>query len=76
MTRHVPSCLGITPIPEQWKGWNGGYGNGPAMRPCAHSCARYLSITSGCCNAEGRFGIRTSPGALDSLCQSHVRGVK
>ena len=39
-TRHVPSCFGTTPRPEQWKGWNGGWGNGPAMQPELHSFFR------------------------------------
>ena len=37
MTLHEPSCLGMTPSPEQLNGVNGGAEKGPAILPAEHS---------------------------------------
>ena len=55
MVCHPPSCLGITPKPEQHRLGSGGLWNGPSMHLTEHSEANALSSTKGCRKADERL---------------------
>ena len=72
ITLHAPSCLGMTPIPEQWNGWNG-------VPEMGLRCVRVFPRVGGTRQSPRgahmqragyvREGLYGGPG---SLCQSHV----
>jgi len=75
MVLHPPSCLGITPKPEQRKLGKGGELKGPRIRLCMHSECRASSKMDGSIVDDCKFfynGCKMGTGVPDVTTLSYV----